>query len=47
MIHHCEECGILVKWADLVRIVDKKGKEHRLCPDCYTEKYGEKEEDNE
>lgn len=47
MTHHCEECGIIVPWKDLIRITDKNGKEHRLCIDCAQEKYGQGQGDSE
>lgn len=46
MKHTCEECGIILKWAEVVCLEDENGVEHRVCIDCATDKYrvGESEE---
>lgn len=44
--HHCQECGIILKWTEVQRVYDEHGVEHRLCIDCAEERYcsGEPEE---
>lgn len=35
----CEECGILLKWKEILYVKDSHGREHAVCVDCATDKY--------
>ena len=42
--HQCEECGIILEYAQLVRLQDTKSTWHRVCIDCACDKYNYHEE---